>query len=157
MKGNVSVKGRVKLTVRDSISGEIIEQQEGEIIEQQETDNLVVTNGYALLTGVLVGDLSISHIGVGSGNTVPDLNDSDLEIAIGTRKAITDTSRAGENALFSTFFSSADNNGTWREAVLATALSGDSTIISRALFDNTFTKNSSKTCTVDWIIIVSGG
>lgn len=144
---NIQFKGHVKITVRNVDTNEIIN-----IIEN---NNLIVTNGLNILADVLIGHSSISYCGVGSGTTEPALTDTNLEMAIGVRKPVTDTSRVGTIALFSTFFSSADNNGTWGEAILANSLSGDNTIISRALFENSFEKNNFKTCTVDWTITVS--
>jgi hypothetical protein len=146
MNSKLYFKGHVKLTVMDAMTNEIIYE------ECQETDNLIVQNGYELLTDVLIGESTISYCGVGSGETEPTESDVNLETAIGDRKPVTTATRAGAIGLFSTFFSSADNNGTWNEAVLATQLSGDSTIISRALFDNTFIKSVDSTCVVDWTI-----
>lgn len=142
----VYVKGHCKLRVYDDKTGKPLYN------EWQEFDNLIVTNGYALLASVLIGESIISHCGVGSGTTTPALDDSDLETPVGARKVITTKSRAGAIALFSTFFTSADNNGTWNEAILATALSGADTVVSHSLFANTFEKTNLKNCYYDWSI-----
>ena len=143
------IKGSVKLTPIDDKTGKVL------IDEVQEVPNLTVTNGYALLASVLAGESEVGYVGVGAGDTDPALADADLEEAIGSRLAITEAVRSGAIVVYSTFFSTTDNNGTWREAVLATDLSGNNTIIARTLFDNDFHKNSTKRCTLDWSIEIS--
>ena len=136
----IKIKGHVKITSIDEATGEV------EVIE---SDNLIVTAGYDLLASVLIGAASISYCGVGSGSTAAAADDTDLETAVGARKPITTATRAGAIALFSTFFSSAENNGTWNEAILATGISGEN-IISRAVFSTPYLKTNLKKCTLDW-------
>ena len=141
---NLRIKGHLKRTVRNALSGKVIPKYYDEV------DNLIVTNGYTLLARVLVGDAVIGYSGVGSGTTPAALTDSDLETPILPRQPVTHVSVAGNIALVSTFFSAADNNGYWAESCLATELSGDDTIFNRALYTNPFTKTNQETVTNDW-------
>jgi hypothetical protein len=147
-KNNISlrIKGQLKRTVRNALTGVIIPKYYDKV------DNLIVTNGYALLARVLVGDAVIGYNGVGSGTTPAALTDSDLETPILPRQPITHVSVAGKIALVSTFFSAADNNDYWAESCLATEQSGDDTIICRALYTNPFTKTNQETVTNDWTL-----
>lgn len=143
----LSLKGRVRITVRDA--------KTGEIIEEQEVKNLVVAVGKQHICNLLIGAStdSFSYCGVGSGTTQPSLNDTDLESPVGSRKQVTDRFRTGNVATFSTFFSSQDNNGSWNECGLFTHQTGG-VMLCRALFTSTINKDSTKTVTVDWDIEV---
>jgi len=140
----IKIKGHIKIISRDIMTNEII--------ETIEKDNLIVTTGYGLLADVLTGNSAIAYCGVGSGTTAAAIGNTDLETAVGSRKPVTTAARSGAIALFSTFFSSAENNGTWNESVLSTTETGD--IINRAVLDTPFVKSSSKTAQVDWTIEV---
>ncbi len=117
--------------------------------------NLVVTAGKNFIADLLIAaqTASFTHCGVGSGTNAPAAGDVDLQTAISPRKTITDRYRSNNIAKFDTFFSSADNTGTWNEAGLFTALTGG-TMLSRALISPAITKDSSKTVTISWQITV---
>lgn len=146
----IKLKGHVKLTVRNAKTCKIIPG------DCQEFDNLIVTAGKNLIGDALtaVGNINMTHCGVGSSAQTPAAGNTDLITAIGSRKAITDASRTGNVVLFSTFFASGDNNGTWNESGIFNAVSGG-TMLCRALFSPAFTKDSTKTATVDWSITIS--
>lgn len=116
--------------------------------------NIVVTVGLQHIINILIGTEGskyiVSECGVGSGSTTPDVGDTDLETAIGSRKTITDKFRTNQTGTFSTFYNSSSNNGTWREAALFWLTSGSGDMICHALFASAFTKDSSKTAVVDW-------
>ena len=140
-----------------SISGHVrrrgFDARTGKLIFQDNTPNLLVDIGLEELCDVLIGQKAITHCGVGEGTTEPEYGDLDLEIPIGSRIPVTDLSRTANIVLCSTFFTTTDCNGSWNEAILATEESGEN-IISHALFENTFYKNNTKTCYVDWTITI---
>jgi len=140
-------KGHVKLIVFD-LNDHIIPE------ECQEFDNLLVTAGKELIADAIRGAASISYCGVGTGQTAVAVSDTDLESIIGTRKLITTSARSGSVVVFSTFFSAVDNNGTWREAGLFSALTGG-TMLSHALFSTAFVKTNLKRCQLDWTVTIS--
>ena len=114
--------------------------------------NVIANAGMQHMLEILTGDeatfYTIDYCGVGSGSTAPVVGDTDLETAIGSRKAVTNPFRTNQTATFSTFYASADNNGTWREVITAWESSGGD-ILNHALFDAAFTKDTTKTATVD--------
>ncbi len=118
--------------------------------------NIETTNGLQEIAKVLMGEATVSYIGVGSGITPPTVGDLDLEVEIPSRKVITESTRTGAICLYSVFFGTTDCNGNWNEAILATGASGNN-IIARALFNSTFPKDSTKRAYVDWTISIAGG
>ena len=95
-------------------------------------------------------------MGQGNGSTPVTIDDVNLETPIGARLLIRTTTTVGAVVVFSAFYTGADNNSSlpWRESVLATAVSGDNTIISHALYSNAFYKDSTKTAQCDWMITI---
>jgi len=140
------------LIVRDAKTGKIIPE------ECQQVKNLIVNAGLYQIIDLIIGasDADFTHCGVGSGSTPPAAGDTDLQTPIGDRKVITERFRSTNKGTFSTFFGSADNNGTWRESGLFTALTGG-TMLCRALLASAFEKTTAKTATVDWDITASAG
>ncbi len=146
----IKLRGHVKLTVCDAKTGKTIPK------DCHEFDNLIVTVGKNLIGDALIaaGNINMTYCGVGSITQVPAAGDTDLITVIGSRKSITDASRSGFVMLFSTFFASGDNNGTWNESGLFNAISSG-TMLCRALFSSAFSKTTAKTATVDWSITIS--
>ena len=158
---SIGLRGRVRIQLWDSrlypSYASIVEARlrgERPLLEQS-IGNLIVTAGKNHVADLLIGSSTegFSYCGVGSGSTAPSSSDTDLEAPIGSRKQVTDRFRSNNVATFSTFFSSTDNNGTWSECGLFTAQSGG-VMLCRALFTTSFTKDSSKTATIDWDITV---
>jgi len=151
-KEKIELKGEMQLTVRHARTGKIIPG------ECQRVKNLVVNAGLYQIIDLIIGasDADFTHCGVGSGSNPPAAGDTDLQTPIGDRKVITERFRSTNKGTFSTFFGSADNNGTWREAGLFTALSGG-TMLCRALLASPFEKTTAKTATCDWDISASAG
>jgi len=151
-KGKIVLRGEMRLTVRDARTGKIIQE------ECQEVKNLIVNAGLYQIIDLIIGasDADFTHCGVGSGSTAPAAGDTDLQMPIGDRKVVTERFRSANTGALSTFFGSADNNGTWRESGLFTALTAG-TMLCRALLAAAFEKTTAKTATVDWTISASAG
>jgi hypothetical protein len=119
-------------------------------------DNMVVDNGLDIIKNHLIGSdtTSILYSGVGSGSTAVTSGDSDLETAIGSRLLIQTRYSGGTGiAKFDSFYSAGDNNGSWNEAILAQASSGN--IFARKLLVSTFTKATTNTAVLSWTITVT--
>jgi len=119
--------------------------------------NLVVTAGKNEIADWIRGSgyaSGMNYVGVGSSNQAPTVADTDLIAPIGARKQATDRFRTNNIATISTFFGSADNNGTWNECGLFENPTGGP-MLARALFTPSITKDASRTITIDWDITVS--
>jgi hypothetical protein len=145
-KDKVTLKGKVRVTVRDA--------KTGKVVQVVESENVVVDVGEELVAALLNDEnMAVPNFcAVGSGTTAPAETDTALEAEIG-RVEVTQRSRTGSQVFYSTFFGSADCNGTWNECGLFNAQSGG-TMLCRALFSATIEKDSTKTVTVDWTITV---
>jgi hypothetical protein len=145
MKSEMELKGKVRVTERDA--------RTGRILAVHETGNLIVTAGKNHVADLLIGasTASFNYIGVGSSTQAPAASDTDLITPISPRKQCSDRFRSNNVASFTAFFGSADNNGTWNECGLFTALTGG-VMLCRALFSSTITKDATKTETVQWDI-----
>ncbi len=145
---NIMLKGKYKLTVHDAKTKIIIPE------ECQEFENIVITAFKLKIINAInssSNNCALSHIEVGSGTTTPTASDTGCTTPIGARKAFTESSVTGFAWTSSTSFGTGDNNGTWNEVALHTALAGG-TCGSHALFATPFTKNSSKTATLDYTL-----
>jgi len=142
------LQGQVRLTIRSV--------ETGCVLETHISRNIIVNVGKQHICDLLLGTTTnaITHCGVGSGTTAPTVDDTALEVEITPRKAVTDAFRVQQKAVWSTFFGSADNNGTWNESGLFTAETGG-IMLCRALFTTTITKDETKTITVDWELTVT--
>ena len=141
LKDRVRIRGRVRATVRDAETGEVLRVVEGR--------NLVTDVGEALFSQLMNGESVdiISYCAVGSSDTAPAEGDTTLTAEIG-RIQVTDQTRSGAKITYSTFFSAADCNGTWKEEGLLNAAAGG-TLVCHTLFASTIDKDVTKTVTVD--------
>ena len=148
MKSELKIKGRVKATIRDASTNRIL--------EERITENLIVNVGKRHIADLLIGaaQSSFRFCGVGSSNQQPSPSDTDLIQPIQPRKQVTDRFRTASTATFSTFFSSQDNKGVWRECGLFTDQT-EGVMLARALFTPEIVKDESKTVTLDWDIEVA--
>ncbi len=145
---DIMLKGEFKLTVRDAKTGKVIPE------ECQEFENIITTAFKLKIINAInssSNNCALSHIEVGSGTTTPTASDTGCTTPIGARKAFTESSVTGFAWTSSTSFGTGDNNGTWNEVALHTALTGGA-CGSHALFAVAFTKNSSKTATLDYTL-----
>ena len=146
MKSSLKLRGVVKVYVKSL---------KGDHVDERVVRNLVVNVGKQHVADLLIGAsaASFNFCGVGSSNQAPSPSDTDLIQPLG-RKQVTDRFRAANKATFSTFFSSQEFNGTWRECGLFTAETGV-VMLARAVFSPEIVKDQSKTVTVDWDIEVA--
>lgn len=158
----IRLKGRVRVQVWDAkkyltYQDVLRARQRGvKPLEEQVIENLIVTAGKNHIADLIAnegGTVSCGYVGVGSGTTAPVVGDTDLETPIGSRHAVTTDTRNNNVAKFSTFFTFAENNGTWNECGLFwDASAGD--MLARALFSPSITKDTARTVTIDWDITV---
>lgn len=119
-------------------------------IQEIENANVFVTVGKAWLGDVMIGvkATTLSYVAVGSGTTPPAAGDTDVETQIGARHIYTDRFRSSNIVTISTFFASGDNNGTWNNVGLFTAITaGD--MFCHSSFSSPVTKSVSNTQTID--------
>ena len=147
VKDRVRIRGRVRVTVRDT---------EGKLIEQRPWSSNLVTDAGEALFAALMGGESVNpcaYCGVGGGSTPAQETDTALGSELG-RIEFTNTSRTGGAVTFSTFWSIADAPGTWWEIGLFNAPTGG-TLIARYVLDSSVSKSASNTVTVDYELQVS--
>ena len=144
-------KGKVMLELRNAVTGRVIR----EFIE-----NMVVTKGKEAIADALKGTTSnnrgiITYCAVGTGATAPALGDSVLETEI-ERKLVSVRSVANNIATFETFFTTAEANGSLKEAGLfgddASDVADSGTLFCRLAIDRE--KTSSDTLTLRWRVII---
>lgn len=146
----IFVDEKLKAVVRDAETGEIIKTV------HKKRDDAILDCGDTLIAQYINREdpSVLSYCAVGSDGSAVDASvDTGLGSEIG-RLSVTDKTRSGNEILFSTFFSTADCNGTWGEMGLVNASSGG-TFLNRDLFSSTISKDSSKTVTVDYTLTVT--
>lgn len=152
VQDTLKIKGDLKFTVRDGVTGEIK--------RVHEYKNLIPTVGRAMLANNLTNTspdntLRITHVALGSNATAPANGDTTL----GTetfRNAIASQTNADNVAFFTGFFSTTEVTGTFNEAGLFADGSGAAD--SGILFSHvaiSITKSGTETLTVDWTITIS--
>ncbi len=127
-------------------------------IREIENTNVFVTVGKYWLGDSIIGvkTTTLSYVGVGSGTTPPAIGDTDLETPVGARHIYANRYRSANIVTVSTFFASGDNNGTWNECGLFTAITaGD--MFCRSSFASPVIKNSSNSQTIDIDITILEG
>lgn len=85
----------------------------------------------------------------GTSSTAVTAADTALGAATGSRIAINYKYRSSLSAKFDTFFATADENATWAESALFTAVTGG-IMLCRKIYGSTFVKSTSNTATVTW-------
>mgnify|MGYP001566021195 FL=1 len=119
-------------------------------------DNLVTTAGKQSTADHRRGTTAnnkgiITYCAVGTGSTAPALADTTLQTEIG-RKLISVRTVDGKTAVFQTFFTTSEGNGTLREAGLfgddASGTANSGTLFCRVAINRT--KSSSDTLTILW-------
>jgi len=138
----------------DSVKKLTEEEKKNYLVEKG--DNLVVDLGLDQVKDYLIGTdtTSLLYSGVGSGTSTVTTGDTDLETAIGSRLLIQTRYSGGTGiAKFDSFYAAGDNNGSWNEAIIAQAASGD--IFARKLLVSTFTKATTNTAVLAWTITIT--
>ncbi len=125
-------------------------------IQEIENANVFVTMGKAWLGDIMIAvkSTTLSYVGVGSGTTPPTVGDTDVETPIGSRHIYTDRFRSSNIVTISTFFASGDNNGTWNNCGLFTAVTaGD--MFCHSSFVAPVTKSVANTQIIDFDITIT--
>ena len=157
VKDGIKIVGRLRITVRDAKTNEVLK-----VIEKE---NVITTQGLQLILDKLAEDTTggpgsqtgITHLWVGDGTTAASQADTDLTNFL-SEAEVGDYYRSGLTATFSTFFSTSEANHTWAEVGLANGPHGSGILITRSVFGaNSFTKSDTQTVTVDYDITISGG
>jgi hypothetical protein len=118
--------------------------------------NLVVDAGLQQIIDLMldVSDVGFAYCRVGSGTNTPAAGDTDMQTIIGSGLAVTNRYRSSLSANFDTFFSTADNNGSWNETGIATTSTGG-ILLCRRKFSSTFVKASTNTAVITWVITLA--
>lgn len=129
-------------------------------IRQGLFDNMVVTAGKNAIADALRGTTAnnkgiITYCAVGTGTTAPALADTTLQTEI-ARKLVSVRTVDGKTAVFQTFFTTSEGNGTLREAGLfgddASGTANSGTLFCRVAISRT--KSSSDTLTITWNVTI---
>ena len=140
------------ITESTGLRGDIRIYKNDELVVDKK--NLIVSTGRNLIANALNTATSqpITHVGVGSGNTLPALSDITLQTEIGTRQHANRTV-TGNVLSINAQFAAGVCSGSWNEAGLFTDLSAG-TMFSRTTF-GTQTKGPSDVFTIYWDITIS--
>lgn len=139
--------GKVELIFTNVITGRV------DVIHVK---NMFVTAGKNSIADHLRGTTSnnkgiITYCALGTGTTAPALADTTMQTEI-ARKAVSVRSVSGKVATFQTFFTTAEANGTLREAGLfgddASDTANSGTLFCRTAINRT--KTSSDTLSLSW-------
>lgn len=146
----IKMRGQIEIIIRDAKTGKI---KSHDIIK-----NMVVTTGKESIAGGLIQESNkgmITYCALGTGTTAPALGDTDLQTEL-VRKLISVRSRSNNQAIFETFFTTSEGNGSLREAGLfgddASSIPGSGTLFCRAAINRT--KSSNDTLTLRWTVII---
>jgi hypothetical protein len=142
--------GMVRVTIRDA--------KTGEIKSDDLTKNMFVTAGKNGVAAGLIQEASkgfITYCAVGTNTTAPALADTKLGTEL-YRKLISVRSRSGNVSTFQTFFTTAEANGTLKEAGLfgdaATGTVDSGTLYCHLAINRT--KSASDTLTLSWAVTI---
>lgn len=145
-------EGKVQAILRDA--------KTGRIKYDDLFPNMVVTAGKNSIADALRGTTSnnkgiITYCAVGTDNTAPTESDTTLGSEL-ARKLVSVRTVDGNDALFETFFTTAEGNGTLGEAGLfgdnASGTTDSGTLFCRVLISRT--KTSNDTLTLRWTVTI---
>ena len=148
----LNIKGKVKLTIRDSLTNEI-----KRIFEY---NNLIVTVGKTLVANNLTdatpdNDPRINYVALGSSGTAPAAADTQLGTEV-YRNAVASETNASNIVYITGFFNATETTGTYAEAGLfanGTAVANSGVLFSHVAIS--ITKTNTETLTIDWTITIS--
>lgn len=150
MTQTIKPNGKVQVILRDAATGQIK--------HQREYTNMVVDTGKNSIASRLRGTDSvgvITYCAVGTGGTAPTEANTKLQTEL-LRKLISVRSVDGNDAIFETFFTTEEANGTLLEAGLfgdaATATADSGTLFCRVIINRT--KTSNDTLSLVWTVTV---
>lgn len=146
------LKGHVRATLRDAVSGEVL--------KVVEVDNIITTVGKNLLADALASspptdDPYINYVAIGTNSTTPAVGDTQLGTENARVVTPSHTAAAGV-AYISGFFPAGTGTGTIREAGLfadGTASANSGVLFSHVALN--IVKAATNTLTIDWTITIS--
>ncbi len=146
----VKFKNKIRVTLRDA--------KTGEIVQQIEKDNLIVTAGKQLVLDIMAGTLAkLSYGAVGTSSTAAAAGDTQLG-AETARQTIT-YSRSGTTGTYSVFFNTSEANATLAEVGFfggaATAAANSGTLFNHIILSPTIVKTASYVLTIDLDVTLS--
>lgn len=153
LKDQGQLIGEYKITIRDSITGEV------KRVIGQVKNLTVASTGYGkdIVTRQLGGDttyaIEIDSAKIGTGTTAPTVADTDLETAVvsGITVALTEFPVVGQ-VLLSFFIPDGDlANGTYTEF----GIFANGRLFARSLITPSFTKGANENTTIDYTISFS--
>lgn len=145
-------KGRVQIILHDALTGKIK--------EIQNYNNMFVTAGKNSMAAALMGTIAntkgiITYCALGTGSTAPALANTALQTEL-FRKLVSVRSVSTNQALFETFFTTSEANGTLREAGLfgddASGTANSGTLFCRTAINRT--KTTGDTLTLRWTVTI---
>lgn len=148
----IAPEGAVALILADA--------KTGRIKDVNYVKNLITTAGKVSLAAALQGETAnnqgiITYCAVGTNTTAPALGDTDLGTEL-FRKLVSVRSSTSNAALFQTYFTTSEGNGTLREAGLfgddASSTPGSGTLFAHVAINRT--KTSNDTLTINWTITI---
>jgi len=130
--------------------------QDSELREIHSCPNLVTNVGLRKLLNYLLDVVTpgLQYIAVGSDSTTPSSGDTALGSEI-DRKSVMDRKLVNTAVRFSTWFGSAEANGTWREIGLFDKSVGG-TLFCRSLIDPPIEKTADKVIYVEYEVSAGG-
>lgn len=140
---SINVDCKCYAILRDALTGKII---------QFEDDAVVVTAGKRRIADLVNGRSTVffNYCAVGSGSATPTIGDVALSAEL-ARNIVTSTSRNSTQAIFETFFTTAQAIGTVTESGLFDA-SANGTMLCRGNFEG-INKTNTQTLTIVWGIL----
>ena len=147
---NVSVNGSVTLTIRKADGS----------IRERVTQNLVVTTGLRHIADQMAdgSQAAMSHMAIGSGTTVQDPADTQLETEISRLPFLSKDQGGGADAnkvIYVTTWASGVGDGEISEAAIFNAASGGD-MLCRAADFGIKSKGAGDSLTLTWKIIFNG-
>jgi len=146
----VQLTGSIEIILRDA--------KTGKIKSVDHVKNMVVTVAKESIAGGLIQESNkgfITYCAVGTNTTAPALGNTALVTEL-ARKLVSARSRTNNQAVFETYFTTAEANGTLREAGLfgdlASATANSGTLFCRAAINRT--KSTNDTLTLRWTVII---
>lgn len=144
MKDNISMKGKLKIVLRD---------KDGKIKEQREVKNLVVDTGKDYIASRIEGTSSavMSHMALGTGTTAAAQGDTALETEL-DRNALDSTTVTDNDVTYVATYAAGDATGAITEAgILNNSTGGD--LLCRTVFP-VVNKGASDSLSISWTVTV---
>ena len=155
MNENMKVRGNVRLySLPNNYTYEDFKalKDKDRFLNSQGKNTITTIGIYTLLDLICQTQTASFYIGVGTSSTAVSVANTDLVAVTSPRVICTDVYRVGNIAYFNTFFGKNDNNASWAEVGLFTAITGNSMIARKLL---TFSKSTSNTCVISWALTLT--